>query len=84
MPGPTDTEFFERGELEDTRMGQGPKDDPADVARKGFEALMDGEERVEGGSLMTKVQGRASRLIPDSVKSMAGAKMNEPGAAKDA
>ncbi len=84
MPGPTDTEFYERGALEDTRMGPGPKDDPADVARKGFEALMNGEERVEGGSLMTKLQARSSRLIPDAVKSVAGAKMNEPGAAKDA
>jgi short-subunit dehydrogenase len=83
MPGPTDTEFFERGDLEDTPMGQGPKDDAADVARKGFEALMEGEERVEGASLMTKVQGRASRFIPDSLKAATGATMNEPGAGKD-
>ncbi|WP_409332119.1 SDR family NAD(P)-dependent oxidoreductase [Trujillonella humicola] len=35
MPGPTDTEFFERGDLTDTKLGQGPKDDPAQVAEQG-------------------------------------------------
>jgi len=42
MPGPTDTEFFERADMLDTRVGSGSKDDPADVARMGFEALMSG------------------------------------------
>jgi short-subunit dehydrogenase len=79
MPGPTDTEFFERAEMEDTRIGQGPQDDPADVARQGFEALMAGEERVVAASLMTKAQGRAGRLLPDSLKAKAHAKMAEPG-----
>jgi len=83
MPGPTDTEFFERGDLMDTKLGQGPKDDAADVARKGFEGLMNGDERVEGAGLLSKVQGRASRLLPDSVKAAAGAKIAEPGSAKD-
>jgi short-subunit dehydrogenase len=46
MPGPTATEFFERGRLGDTPIGRGPQDDPADVARQGFEALMAGKRRV--------------------------------------
>ena len=79
MPGPTDTEFFERAEMEDTRVGQGPQDDPADVARAGFEALLAGEERVVAASLQTKLQGRASRLLPDSAKAAAHRKMAEPG-----
>src|SRR3712207_1884193 len=45
MPGPTDTEFFERGDLMDTKLGQGPKDDPAQVAEQGFEAKSE-ERRV--------------------------------------
>ena len=82
--GPTDTEFFDRGELTDTRMGAtSMKDDPADVARQGFEGLMEGKERVEAGSLATKIQGRVSRLIPDSVKAAAHSKMAEPGSAKE-
>src|SRR5205807_231863 len=46
MPGPTDTEFFERADLMDTKLGTGYKDSPVDVAQDGFEALMNGDERV--------------------------------------
>ena len=81
MPGPTDTEFFERAEMEDTKVGAGPKDDPADVARDGFEALMAGKERVVSHSAKTKVQGRGSRFLPDSAKAEMHRKMAEPGSA---
>ena len=40
---------------------------------------MDGEERVVAASLSTKLQGRASRLMPDSVKAQMHRKMAEPG-----
>src|SRR3954447_5739989 len=56
MPGPTDTEFFDRAELGDTPIGEGPKDDPAEVAREGYEALMGGKEKVVAGSLKNKLQ----------------------------
>jgi short-subunit dehydrogenase len=82
MPGPTDTEFFERADMLDTKVGAGDKDDPEDVARLGFEALMDGEERVVAASLSTKLQGRASRLLPDSAKAEMHRSMAEPGSAK--
>jgi uncharacterized protein len=83
MPGPTDTEFFERADMEDTRVGASDsKDDPADVARQGFEAMMEGEERVVAASLATKAQARASRFLPDAVKSALHRKMAEPGSAK--
>lgn len=79
MPGPTDTEFFERADMLDTKVGQGDKDDPAEVAKDGFEALMAGKERVESASLTTKLQGRGSRLLPDSAKAEMHRKMAEPG-----
>src|SRR5215218_5922818 len=53
MPGPTDTEFFERADMLDTKVGTDDKDDPADVARDGFEALMEGKERVVSASMST-------------------------------
>ena len=81
MPGPTDTEFFERADMEDTKVGDGPQDDPADVARDGFEALMAGKERVVSASAMTKAQGRGSRFLPDSAKAALHRKMAEPGSA---
>jgi uncharacterized protein len=83
MPGPTETEFFERADMLDTKVGADDKDDPADVARLGFEALMNGDERVVAASMKTKLQGRASRLMPDSVKAAMHRKMAEPGSAKD-
>jgi short-subunit dehydrogenase len=83
MPGPTETEFFERADMLDTKVGSSDKDDPADVARDGFEALMAGKERVESASLSTKAQGRFSRLMPDSVKAGMHRRMAEPGSGEE-
>jgi short-subunit dehydrogenase len=82
MPGPTDTEFFERADMLDTKVGTDEKDDPADVAADGFAALMSGDERVVSASLKTKLQGRASRVLPDGAKAELHRKMAEPGSAK--
>jgi len=79
MPGPTETEFFERADMLDTKVGASDKDDPADVARDGYEALMAGKERVVSASLQTKLQGRGSRLMPDAVKAKLHRSMAEPG-----
>jgi short-subunit dehydrogenase len=83
MPGPTDTEFFERADMLDTKVGSGDKDDPADVAEDGFEALMAGKERVVSASMKTKLQGRASRVLPDRVKAGMHRQMAEPGSGED-
>jgi uncharacterized protein len=83
MPGPTETEFFERADMLDTRVGASEsKDDPADVARAGFEALMAGKERVVASSLSTKLQGRGSRFLPDSAKAALHRRLAEPGSGK--
>jgi uncharacterized protein len=79
MPGPTDTEFFERAEMEDTKVGAGDKDDPAEVAREGFEALMAGKEKVVAGSLKNKLQTAVAGVIPDSTKAEMHRRMAEPG-----
>jgi uncharacterized protein len=83
MPGPTETEFFERADMLDTEVGAGDKDDPADVARDGYEALMNGDERVVSHSLSTKAQGVGSRALPDSAKAKMHAGMAKPGSADD-
>jgi short-subunit dehydrogenase len=82
MPGPTDTEFFERADMLDTKVGAGGKDDPADVARAGFEAMMAGDERAVASSLSTKLQGHGSRLLPDRAKAAMHRSMAEPGSAE--
>ena len=79
MPGPTDTEFFERADLEDTKLANTTRDDPADVARQGFEALMDGRLKVVAGRWTNKVQAQAGRVLPDQVTAAAHRRMAEPG-----
>jgi short-subunit dehydrogenase len=79
MPGPTETEFFERAEMEDTKIGSEEKDDAAEVARQGFDALMAGEEKVIGGSFKNKLQAVGGKFVPDSAKAEMHRKMAEPG-----
>jgi len=84
MPGPTETEFFERADMEDTKIGASEKDDAAEVARQGFEALMSGEAKVVAGSLMNKVQASvAGRVLPDGAKAKMHRRMAEPGSADE-
>ncbi len=78
MPGPTETNFFHRAGMDDTRLGQAPKDDPADVAQQGYEALMAGKDRVVAASAMTKAQELAAKVLPDGLKSTLHRKMAEP------
>ena len=79
MPGPTDTNFFHRAEMDDTRVGQGSKDDAAVVARQGFEALMSGDQKVVAGSLKTKGMEAANKVMPDVLKAEQHRRMSEPG-----
>jgi len=78
MPGPTDTNFFHRAEMDDTPVGRGSKDDPAQVAAQGFAALMDGKNTIVAGSLKTKAQGALDDVLPDKVKATAHRRMAEP------
>jgi uncharacterized protein len=78
MPGPTDTNFFRRGNMLNTVVGRMPKDDPSEVARQGYEALMRGERKVVAASLMTKAMGLANRVLPDSVKAVASRAISSP------
>lgn len=78
MPGATDTEFFERANMLDTKVGQGKKDDPADVAKTGFEAMMRGEGDIVHG-LKNKMQAAAAAVTPQSVLAGQHRKMAEPG-----
>lgn len=71
MPGPTDTDFFARADLEDTAMGKGPKDGADEVAEQGFQAMMAGEEKVVAASLMVKAQTVVNKVLPDAVKASA-------------
>lgn len=82
MPGPTDTRFFERADMLDTDVGQAEKDDPADVAKVGFDAMMDGEGDVVAG-WKNKFQAAMANVTPASVLAAQHANMAAPGTAKN-
>jgi len=79
MPGPTDTEFFERADITDSKLAQTKKDDPALVAEHGFEALMSGKDHVVAGSMKNKVAAATSKVMPERAKAAMHRKMSEPG-----
>ncbi|HUR20088.1 MAG TPA: SDR family NAD(P)-dependent oxidoreductase [Vicinamibacterales bacterium] len=81
MPGATDTDFFERADLLDTKVGADEhKADPAAVARTGFEAMESGEAGVVAG-LSNKLRVALSGLVPETMLAEQHRKMAEPGTA---
>jgi short-subunit dehydrogenase len=81
MPGVTDTQFFERADLMDTKVGTAEnKEDPAEVARTGFKAMMDGEGDVVAG-MKNKLQAAVANVTPSAVLAEQHRKMAEPGSA---
>ncbi|MDB5596397.1 MAG: oxidoreductase [Hyphomicrobiales bacterium] len=66
MPGPTDTEFFKRADMLDTKVGQGQKDDPASVARTGFDAMMRGDGDIVAG-WKNKLQTSIAAVTPSGM-----------------
>lgn len=84
QPGPTDTDFFHRAGMDDTKVGSEGKytNDPAEVAQQGYDALMSGKDHIYASSLKTKAQGELGRFMPESVKAAMHEKQAEPKSAK--
>jgi short-subunit dehydrogenase len=80
MPGATETDFFERADMLDTKVGQGKKDDPTDVARVGFDAMMRGDGDVVSG-WQNKLQAAIANITPAGILAERHRKMAEPGGA---
>lgn len=83
MPGPTDTQFFARADMLDTRVGtdEAAMSDPADVARAGFSAMMSGQAGVVTG-LMNKLQVAMAKVMPAAAVAQMHRKLAEPGTAE--
>ena len=78
MPGATETDFFERADMMDTKVGQSKKDDPADVARVGYDAMMRGDGDVVSG-WKNKLQSAIANVTPAGVLAEQHRRMAEPG-----
>ncbi|WP_174275330.1 SDR family NAD(P)-dependent oxidoreductase [Sphingomonas bacterium] len=81
MPGPTETEFFERADMMDTKVGVSAKEDPAATAKHGWDAMIAGSGHVVSG-LKNKIQAAISHITPDSVLAKMHTGMAEPGSAE--
>lgn len=82
QPGATETEFFATADMGDTKVAERKKDDPADVARKGFEAMMAGKDKVIAANLKSKIEGWMGELLPEPLKARMQASQTKPGTAK--
>lgn len=80
MPGPTETEFFARADMMDTKVGADSKMNAFEVARIGFEAMMKGEGDVVAG-MKNKLQAAVASVTPSAVLAEQHRKMAEPGTA---
>jgi short-subunit dehydrogenase len=80
MPGATKTEFFRRADMLDTKVGTEEKDEPADVARAGFDAMMRGDGDIVTG-MKNKLQSSLSNVTPAGKLAEQHRKMAEPGTA---
>jgi short-subunit dehydrogenase len=78
MPGATETKFFERAGMLDTKVGQDEKDNPADVAKAGFDAMLAGEGDVVSG-WKNKLQSAIANVTPAAILAEQHRKMAEPG-----
>ena len=83
MPGATETEFFERADLLDTKVGQSKKDDAAEVASIGFDAMMNGDGDVVTG-WQNKLRSAIANITPSGVLAEMHRGMAEPGSASKA
>jgi len=81
MPGPTETEFFDRADMMDTKVGTHKKDDPAKVAKDGWDALMAGHAHIVSG-WKNKVQAAVAHVAPASTLAERHREMAEPGTAE--
>ncbi len=61
--------------------GMENKDDPRDVAREGFNALMDGRDLVVAGSAKNKAQAAAGKIMPETAAAKMHGRISEPGSA---
>jgi short-subunit dehydrogenase len=80
QPGPTDTDFFHRAGMDDTKVGSEGKSEskPDEVAKQGIEALLAGEDHVYAASLTTKLEGMLANVTPGAIKAAMHDKMAKP------
>ena len=83
MPGATETNFFHRAEMDDTKVGQSKKMSAEEVGKIGYDALMADDDHVVAG-LKNKLQALMTNILPDPALAKMHRDMAQPNAEKDA
>lgn len=85
QPGGTDTEFWERSGAndQDTKVTDTKFEDPATVARDGFDGMMRGDDHVAPGRTMNAVLAKAGSVLPDAVTAKLSSRLTKPGTSSD-
>lgn len=77
LPGATDTDFFNKADMLDSKILDSKLSNPEDVAKDGYDALMSGDDKIVSG-MKNKVQVAMANVLPDSVASETMGKQQEP------
>ena len=81
MPGATETEFFARADMLDTKVGTEDKMSPAEVAKQGWDAVLRGDGQIITG-WKNKLQAAMSHVLPSDMVAEQHSEQAAPGTAK--
>jgi len=77
QPGATDTDFFNKAEMQESKILDTKLSDPAQVAKDGYEALMSGDDKIVSG-FKNKVLVGTSNVMPEKTVAAQMDKMQQP------
>ena len=77
QPGATETDFFRKADMLESKILDSKLSDPAKVAKDGYDALMKGEDKVVSG-LKNKLMTGISNIMPDKMVAEQLNKLQKP------
>ena len=77
QPGATDTDFFNKADMLESKIMDTKLSDPAKVAKDGYQALMKGDDKVVSG-FKNKAMVGMSNVVPEKAVAAQMDKMQEP------
>ena len=77
QPGATDTDFFNKAEMQESKILDTKLSDPAKVAKDGYEALMSGDDKIVSG-MKNKMMVGMSNVMPENKVADQMNKMQQP------
>src|SRR4051812_13821039 len=77
QPGATDTDFFNKAEMQESKILDTKLSDPAKVAKDGYHALMKGDDKIVSG-FKNKAMVSMSNVMPDTMVAEQMNQMQKP------